>query len=74
MFLCNVMPAKYLFWTLWVNPNHFNKSVYMTLSELDETWCVSSNCGFMKPDEVSPLFIVWLLGKGPLNIQVFQLS
>ena len=57
---------------IWVIPNHFNKSFYMTLSELDETWCISSTCGFMKPDEVSLLFVVWLLGKGPLNIPVFS--
>ena len=57
---------------VWVIPNHFNKSFYMTLSELDKTWCVSSVCGFMKPDEVSLLFVVWLLGKGPLNIPVFS--
>ena len=56
---------------LWVIPNHFNKSFYMTLSELDETWHVSSTCGFMKPDGVSLLFVVWLLGKGLLNIKFF---
>ena len=55
-----------------VIPNHFNKSFYMTLSELDETWCASSTCGFMKPDEVPLLSVVWLLGKGPLNIPVFS--
>ena len=48
---------------IWVIPKQFNKNFYMTLSELDETWCVSSTCGFMKPDEVSFL-LVWLLGKG----------
>ena len=53
-----------------VIPKQFNKHFYMTLSELDETWCVSSTCGFMKLDEISLLFVVWLLGKGPLNIQV----
>ena len=35
-----------------VIPNHFNQSFYMTLSELDETWYVSSTCGFVKPDKV----------------------
>ena len=27
---------------IWVIPNHFNKCLHMTLSELDETWYVSS--------------------------------
>ena len=45
---------------IWVIPNHFNQSFYMTLSELDETWYVSSTCGFVKPDKVSRLVDLWL--------------
>ena len=45
---------------IWVIPNHFNQSFYMTLSELDETWYVSSTYGFMKPDKVSRLVALWL--------------
>ena len=41
---------------IWVIPNHFNKSLQVTLSELDETWYVSSACGFMKPDKI-PLLV-----------------
>ena len=44
----------------WVIPNHFNQSFYMTLSELDETWYVSSTCGFVKPYKVSRLVALWL--------------
>ena len=36
-----------------VIPNHFNKSLQVTLLELDETWYVSSACGFMKPDKIT---------------------
>ena len=46
--------------SLWVIPNHFNQSFYMTLSELDETWYVSSTCGFVKPEKVSRLVALWL--------------
>ena len=45
---------------MWVIPNHFNKSFYMTLSELDETWYVRSTCGFVKTDKVSYLVALWL--------------
>ena len=37
---------------IWVIPNHFNKSLQVTLSELDETWYVSSTCSFMKPGKI----------------------
>ena len=47
---------------IWVIPNHFNKSSQVTLSELDETWYVSSTCGFMKPDKISHSYVVWLPG------------
>ena len=43
-----------------VIPNQFSKSLDATDSELDETWCVSSACGFMKPDKISLLYFVWL--------------
>ena len=45
---------------IWVIPNHFNKSLQVTLSELDETWYVSSTCGFMKPHKISHSYVVWL--------------
>ena len=32
--------------------NHFNKSLHLTLSELDETWYVSSACGFRMSDKI----------------------
>ena len=41
---------------IWVIPNHFNKSLQVTLSELDKTWYVSSACGFMKPEKI-PLLV-----------------
>ena len=48
------------YFCIGVIPNHFNQSFYMTLSELDETWYVSSTCGFVKPDKVSRLVALWL--------------
>ena len=54
-----------------VIPNQFSKSLDATDSELDETWCVSSACGFMKPDKTSLLYLVWLPGYGPLKIPLF---
>ena len=48
------------FLVTWVIPNHFNQSFYMTLSEFEETWYVSSTCGFVKPDKVSRLVALWL--------------
>ena len=39
-----------------VIPNHFNKSLQVTLLELNETWYVNSSCGFMKPDKI-PLLV-----------------
>ena len=53
---CLQRATKYM----WVIPNHFNQSFYMTLTELDETWYVNSTCGFVKPDKVSRLVALWL--------------
>ena len=44
----------------WVIPNHFSKSLQVTPSELDETWFVSTTCGFMKPDKMLHSYVVWL--------------
>lgn len=38
-----------------VIPNQFSKSLEATDSELEETWCGSSACGFLKPDNISLL-------------------
>ena len=43
-----------------VIPNHFSKSLQVTPSELDETWFVSTTCGFMKPDKMLLSYVVWL--------------
>ena len=51
--------------------NHFNKRLDVTPSELDETWYVSSACGFMKPDKILPLYVVWLPGYDPLKDSIF---
>ena len=37
----------------WVIPNHVNKKVHMTISELDETWYAGSTFGFVLPDKIS---------------------
>ena len=56
-----IIGGRYTCTCTWVIPNHFNQSFYMTLSELDdETWYVSSTCGFVKPDKVSHLVALWL--------------
>ena len=36
-------------------------SLQVTPSELDETWFVSSTCGFMKPGKFILSYVVWLL-------------
>ena len=43
-----------------VIPNQFSKSLQVTPSELDETWFVSSTCGYMKPDKILLSYVVWL--------------
>ena len=53
-----------------VIPNHFSKSLHITASELNQSWCVCSTCGFMKPDKMSLSGIVWLPGYGPLKIHL----
>ena len=53
-----------------VIPNHFSKSLHITASELNQSWCVCSTCGFMKPDKMSLSCIVWLPGYGPLKIHL----
>ena len=55
----------------WVIPNQFSKSLQVTPSELDETWFVSSTCGFMKPDKMLLSYVVWLPDYSPSNIQLF---
>ena len=45
---------------IWVIPNQFSKSLQVTPSELDETWFVSSTCGYMKPDKILLSYVVWL--------------
>ena len=54
-----------------VIPNHFSKSLQVTPSELDETWFVSTTCGFMKPDKILLLYVVWLPGYSASSIQLF---
>ena len=44
----------------WVIANQFSKSLQVTPSELDETWFVSSTCGYMKPDKILLSYVVWL--------------
>ena len=56
---------------IWVIPNQFSKSLQVTPSELDETWFVSSTCGFMKPDEMLLSYVVWLPDYSPSKIQLF---
>ena len=46
-----------------VIPNHFNKSLLVTLSELDKTWYVSSTCGFMIPDKICTYLLYGFLVK-----------
>ena len=40
--------------TIQVTPNNFNKSLQVTLSELDKTWYVSSACGFFEASKKFP--------------------
>ena len=54
-----------------VIPNQFSKSLQVTPSELDETWFVSSTCGFMKPDKTLLSYVVWLPDYSPSKIQLF---
>ena len=59
------------FYSCWVIPNQFSKSLQVTPSELDETWFVSSACGFMKPDKMLLSYVVWLPDYSPSKIQLF---
>ena len=56
---------------LWVIPNQFSKSLQVTSSELDETWFVSTTCGYMKPDKILLSYVVWLPDYSPSKIQLF---
>ena len=49
-----------------------HETFYMTLSELDETWYVSSACGFMKPDEVSFYLLYGFLVQAIKHSSFFQ--
>ena len=55
----------------WVIPNQFSKRLQVTPSELDETWFVSSTCGFMKPDKMLLSYVVWLPDYSPSKIHLF---
>ena len=55
-----------------VIPNHFSKSLQVTPSELDETWFVSSICGFMKPDKILLSYVVWLPDYSPAKMELFH--
>ena len=54
-----------------VIPNQFSKSLQVTPSELDETWFVSTTCGFMKPDKILLSYVVWLPDYSPSKIQLY---
>ena len=71
MYLGGAFQARVHLCTLGVIPNQFSKSLDATDSELDETWYVSSACGFMKPDKISLLYIVWFPGYDPSKIPLF---
>ena len=43
----------------------------MTLSELNEIWCVGSSSGLMHPKGISPKLLAWLLRNAQLNIFLF---
>ena len=45
--------------SLWVIPNHFNKSLQVTLSEMDKIWYVTSDCGFMKPNKIPYVCVLY---------------
>ena len=62
---------SYLLEALWVIPYQFTKLLHMTLSELNEIWCVGSSSGLMYPKGISPKLLVWLPRNALLNIFSF---
>ena len=69
--VCWTSGGRHSYRPYWVIPNQFSKSLQVTSSELDETWFVSSTCGYMKPDKILLSYVVWLPDYNPSKNQLF---
>ena len=61
----------YILSYIWVIPNHFDKSLHVTLFRIGQNLiCISSACGFKKPDKIPyvSVCVVWLPGQGQLKM------